>query len=384
MSRSVSRRSFGGWRRVRGWLGLFALLTALLGAAGVFGPVDEVEAQRRSGGSFGGGSFGGRSGGRSFGGGGRSSGSWGHGGMGRRTGYSPGVPFIVVGGGGGGGDGASASGSGSSGGIPPGMIAIVGLAGLLMFMHLIRRHGAMVPGPQSSAWNHVDITAVRVALDGRARAELQRELARFAHHGSTDSTAALAAMLRATAASLRRHRDAWRYAGVANHVPMSPPIAEGIFRRLAADARATFEEELVRSAAGDVRVADAAPFTPIAHEGEGVVLITIVAAAHTELLDVHRADPSAIERLLASLEILETGDLVALEIVWTPADENDRMSTASLEARHPDLIRLGDLGGLVQCAHCGGPFTMELPACPHCGAPNTASRPATGHGRAPG
>jgi hypothetical protein len=59
-----------------------------------------------------------------------------------------------------------------------------------------------------------------------------------------------------------------------------------------------------------------------------------------------------------------------------PADPNDRISTASLEALVPGLKKLpGALGGLVHCKHCRGPYAAELPTCPHCGAPSAAPGP---------
>lgn len=111
---------------------------------------------------------------------------------------------------------------------------------------------------------------------------------------------------------------------------------------------------------------------PKAHEGDGVV-VTLIVAARRELFDVH-ADPDAreIRQLLASLRASGTSDFVALEVVWSPATEGDRMSTAELEARYPELARLDEatVGGRVFCAHCRGPFADELRTCPHCGAPH--------------
>ena len=79
----------------------------------------------------------------------------------------------------------------------------------------------------------------------------------------------------------------------------------------------------------------------------------------------------ASRRLLDGLSTLSPQEVVALEVVWTPADENDRMSSAELEARYPSLTKLPARppAGRVFCAYCRGPFAAELPKCPHCGGP---------------
>ena len=68
--------------------------------------------------------------------------------------------------------------------------------------------------------------------------------------------------------------------------------------------------------------------------------------------------------------------MVALEVVWSPAAENDRMSTAELEQFYPEmkLIDPNSIAGRVFCAYCNGPFPAELLNCPHCGAPAEASK----------
>ena len=68
--------------------------------------------------------------------------------------------------------------------------------------------------------------------------------------------------------------------------------------------------------------------------------------------------------------------MLALEVVWSPAAENDRMSTAELEQFYPEmkLIDPNSIAGRVFCAYCNGPFPAELLTCPHCGAPADASK----------
>ncbi len=63
--------------------------------------------------------------------------------------------------------------------------------------------------------------------------------------------------------------------------------------------------------------------------------------------------------------------MVALEVIWSPAAENDRMSSAELEVLYPELKKIDEstIAGRVFCGFCGGPFAAELLECTHCGAP---------------
>ena len=66
-----------------------------------------------------------------------------------------------------------------------------------------------------------------------------------------------------------------------------------------------------------------------------------------------------------------------MEVIWSPAEELDRMSSLELEAKYPELQRLDDAAALgrVACGYCRAPFPGDLAQCPACGAPRSASRP---------
>ncbi|MCZ7679752.1 MAG: DUF1517 domain-containing protein [Sandaracinaceae bacterium] len=237
-----------------------------------------------------------------------------------------------------------------------------------------RRSGARTHGARG--WARVDVSALQLGIDWRARAALQSRLEALARSGSTSSPAGLARLLRETVVALRRAEASWLYAAVASYRPMSPASAEGIFRQLAVDARSRFRTEVLRNADGEVREGAAPPVSARADEGDGVVVVTLVVAARREILDVERAgDVAGLKRLLDELEALASPEaLVAMEVVWSPAVETDRMSTAELESLYAHMTRLEgrSIAGRVRCDHCGGPFAAELRACPRCGAPAIA------------
>jgi len=240
--------------------------------------------------------------------------------------------------------------------------------------------GSAIPSPTSRAWFQVDITEVRIALDGRARAFLQRELMEQGRRANTRTKPGLVALLRIVLRALGQSEAAWIYAGAKNFHPMSSVLAEASFRRLAGEARAKFTHELVRNDATGVRQGEGHGIVRSAErEGEGVVLVTLLVAAGREIVDFQATSHAEVRKVLTDLERLGPENLVALELSWMPADENERMSTATLEALHPDMRRLpGAVGGRLFCGYCKGPFAAELPKCPHCGAPAPTASPAPG------
>ncbi|HJL14477.1 MAG TPA: DUF1517 domain-containing protein [Sandaracinaceae bacterium LLY-WYZ-13_1] len=307
---------------------------------------------QRTGGSFGGGSFssggGGFSGGSSFGGG---------------SSFSSG------------GGGFSYSGGGGGGGLPCGCTVplFIGMIVLFVVISQAKKQGSMPSSHGARSWGQMDISAIRLGIDWRARRELQANLERMAQSGRTNTQAGLAELLRETVLNLRRAELSWLYCNIANYHPMSPAQAEGIFRQLAVDARSKFKEELVRNVDGDTSTREASEMRARPEEGEGVVVVTLIVAAKREILDVTSVDDA--DRIKALLDdlvaVANPHTLGAIEVIWSPAAENDRMSTAELEQFYPDLKKIDErsIAGRVFCGYCRGPFAMELLKCPHCGAP---------------
>ena len=350
---------------VRWTLALVALL--YLGVAAL-----PVVAQS-TGGSFGGGSFGGGGGGGSYGGGGGSygggGGSWGG------SGGSYGGSY------GGGGYGGS-----SSGGSLP-CTCSMPLLFLVVFVIIaiskaksrnLMQGGGYTPSHGARGWGHVDISAIQIGIDWRARRELQAHLERLAKSGMTGSQAGLASLLRETILGLRRAELSWLYCAIANYHPMSAASAEGIFRQLGVDARSRFRDELVRNVDGAKSVREAAEMRARSEEGEGVVVVTLIVAARREILDVSQVtDAARIKALLDDLTaVANPQTLVAMEVIWSPAAENDRMSTAELETLYSHLKKIDErsIAGRIFCSYCKGPFAAELLKCPHCGAPAPGHR----------
>ena len=302
-------------------------------------------------------------------------GDWGGGGGGG-GGYSGGDSYSYSGG-----DSYSYSSGGGSSGPMSGVefvvifMFVIGYLVITAVSHDLERSQNLSPGlgGDTSSYAAVDVSVLRIALDGRARKFVQTELARIAKVADTRTADGRLTMLREVDLLLRRTRDAWVYGGAINEPMRSPQAAKGVFDGHVTDARARFREEVIRNEQGTVTTSQASETIPRPEEGAGLILVSLIVAARGELFTVaHIADGEDLRKALEAASHRPARDLVAIEIVWQPSEDTDRLSSMELEAKypHPELIPIrGALVGKTFCSYCGGPFPAELVSCPHCGAP---------------
>jgi uncharacterized membrane protein len=224
--------------------------------------------------------------------------------------------------------------------------------------------------------NAMYVSQIQIGLDWRARTQLQAKLAELARTGDTRSPAGLAHLLSETALALRRAEMSWLYAAYRDAGAAAPSQAQATFQQLANEARSRFQHELVRGHLGQTSEQQSPEMRAHAHEGQGTVVVTLILATRRPMQGLTRADANEIRNALSDRGALTAQHMVALEVIWSPAAENDRMSTAELEQHYPELrlIDPNSIAGRVFCAYCSGPFPMELLTCPHCGAPAEASQ----------
>lgn len=268
--------------------------------------------------------------------------------------------------------------TGASRGSGDGAPVFVGLVVGLMVAALVAAGGRAgsarrPPGPQARAWMNVDVSVLRLAIDGRSRAFLERELAKVGRLADATSRPKRARALHRIVRILRKCDAGWVYGASSNHRPMSPPDAAEVFRRHAERARSS--EALSRAQGVAASVQDAAG-------PGGLALLTLVVAARREILDFRGDRRAEIHAVLDDLERLAPSQIVAADLAWLPPGEHDRLSAAALLAVDDTLRALEPIAGRegraamrVHCAACGGPFADALPTCPHCGvgAPSFAA-----------
>jgi uncharacterized membrane protein len=236
--------------------------------------------------------------------------------------------------------------------------------------------GAGAGPPSYSGPDAMYVSKLSLGIDWRARPEVQSALQRLAETGDTSSPQGLANLLRETVLALRRSEMSWLYIGHQNLGPMSPQDAEAQFNQLATTARSAFQHELVRGAHGQVHTQQGPEQQAQSTDGEGTVVVHLIVAAYRPMQPLDNPDANQIRMALDNRAALTADQLGALEVVWSPAADDDRMSTAELEQFYPDLrlIDPNSIAGRIFCSYCRGPFAMELLNCPHCGAPAEDSR----------
>ena len=277
---------------------------------------------------------------------------------------------------------ASRRGGGCGWGLGGGLccfLLVAGGLGLLVFSRV--RKGAPPSVSSHVGQDAMHVHRLSLGIDWRARREMQDTLKRLAETGDTQSEQGLAHLLRETVLALRRAELSWLYVSQESFGPLSPQQAEQRFQQIATRARAAYQTERVRGAGGEVVTQDAPEMRAHPNDGEGTVVVHLVVAAERPLQALQSPDAAQIRMALDNRSAVTAQQLVALEVVWSPADENDRMSTAELEQFYPEmkLIDPNSIAGRLFCTYCKGPFAMELLTCPHCGAPAEESQ----HNRTP-
>ncbi len=219
--------------------------------------------------------------------------------------------------------------------------------------------------------NQADVTVLRVAIDARARKLVQSELARIAQVADTKTAEGRATMLREVALMMRRLRDSWVYGGAHNEPMMAMEQAQQVFRAHVDEARAKFKHETIRNEQGATTREAAPELHATSDDGPGVMLVSVIVAARHELFTVTQiGDGEELRKAFESLSSMIAGELVAVEVVWMPSAEDDRISSIALEAAYPrpQLIKIaGALVGKVFCEFCGAPYPAEAISCPNCG-----------------
>lgn len=262
------------------------------------------------------------------------------------------------------------------------VLGVIGLFGHFFFgsffrdiaSHFRSRPRSRSPQPPAGqiAESLIDVAGVELAIDWRARRQVQARLEELAKDGDTSTPEGLASLAHATARTLKEAEVSWLYAAAVSTRPLPAREGERLFRDASAHARSKFRHEVIRSADGTTRTVEAPEQHATREEGEGVVVVTLLVAAHRSLSDVSDVtDARQLRHVLEQVMALDAKTLAVLEVIWSPAEENDRMSTAEMEVLYPELRQLDerDVVGRVFCGRCAAPYAKELLACPNCGAP---------------
>jgi uncharacterized membrane protein len=185
----------------------------------------------------------------------------------------------------------------------------------------------------------IDVATLVVAMGTDARVAVQGAMQRFAETGDTKTKDGLAKLLREAIAVLVANAASFTHAYAESTKPLAPDAARARFVDATQRARSRFEVETIRNADGTTTVKAPPQLAPSSEPG--VVLVTLVVARSREIGDaVEHPDRTAVRGLLDDLAATTATELVAMEVVWSPAADADRVSIATLEKKHPEIRSL--------------------------------------------
>lgn len=263
------------------------------------------------------------------------------------------------------GGGSSSGGSTSSGGDGSGF-GLVFLVGLVVLFLVLAPFAKSKPAGAGTLY----LSSLVLGIDWHARRALQAKLAELAAQNLGGTAAGRAKMLQEVVLALQRAELSWLYIASEATPGLSAVAAESQFLAACNEARSRFRRELIRSEGGEVATEGAGAVAIRPEEGAGTVVVSLILVTRQNLAGrAGMSDAAEIRAALADRAAVTSSDLVAIEVVWSPAAEDDRMSTAELEQHYPELSLIDpkSIAGRLFCSYCGGAFAMELLNCPHCG-----------------
>jgi len=259
--------------------------------------------------------------------------------------------------------GDSGESSAAGGGEGVGVVVVVGLVILFVVLAPFAKKSTAAGGPMF-------LSSLALGLDWHVRRELQRKLEQLALQKLGGTAEGRTKMLREVALALRRAELSWLYVDCQGR-ELASDTAEAAFVAKRDGARSRFRRELIRSEGSEVTIEPPGPRRIRPEEGPGTVVVSLILVTRRALTGwPGMTDAAEIRAALADRSAVASRDLVAIEVVWSPAAEDDRMSTSELEQHYPELVLIdpASIAGRIFCSYCGGAFAMELLSCPHCGA----------------
>jgi uncharacterized membrane protein len=181
------------------------------------------------------------------------------------------------------------------------------------------------------------VTTLAIALDADARPAIQGRMRELAEEGDTKSAEGRARMLSDAIALLLDQQRAFTHAHW-SALSAAPDAARAHFTKAATEARARFPVEVIRNADGQVTHQAPPELKPT--DAPGVVLVTMVVAQRVALAEPKSLDRTSLAEGLRALAKTSAAELVAMEVIWSPAEDRDRVDAAELLAKHPEVRAL--------------------------------------------
>ena len=240
----------------------------------------------------------------------------------------------------------------SRGGFWAGLVALVLIGAFFCFVvflivlvvRRVRRSNANGDTAQvdTPSRERCDVWLLQFGIQMQAR-EIQDTLDAMANKVDTDNEDSLAYAVRTVAQTLETKLEFVEYASVKATENMPLAKAEDQFQLWAGNERAKFNREVVRAGEGGVRHQQKEWKTDGIRDEDGqfavaeFFVLSVVLA--TKGVQIQRTinDHTELTALLQAVGSISGSQLVALEVVWSPAARSDAMSRDDMTSRYPTL-----------------------------------------------
>eukprot|EP00270_Netrium_digitus_P018325 TRINITY_DN694_c0_g1_i5.p1 TRINITY_DN694_c0_g1~~TRINITY_DN694_c0_g1_i5.p1 ORF type:complete len:415 (-),score=88.99 TRINITY_DN694_c0_g1_i5:197-1441(-) len=221
-----------------------------------------------------------------------------------------------------------------------------GLFGFLLFGILIFVVANAVTGYLSQGGDDEDdfygtstisVVKLQVGLLGLAR-NLQRSLDQMAMSADTNTPEGLHKVLSETVLSLLRNPEYCVYGCAKSEEGRDSYNGEELFNRMVMLERSKFREETLLNVGGDFQRLDRAP-KPARMNSEFIV-VTIVAATEGDFSLPPIRSSEDLRQALVKLGSISSDQLQAIEVLWTPQNEEDTLSQNDILRDFPELMSL--------------------------------------------
>ncbi|KAJ4828205.1 hypothetical protein Tsubulata_040698 [Turnera subulata] len=176
-----------------------------------------------------------------------------------------------------------------------------------------------------------------VGLKGSA-VTLQRDLDRICKSSNTSSREGLSRLLRETTSALLKHQNYW----ISGHLYMTiteyPEWARAHFKELSTAERKKFDKETLVNLNNQKHRIFATDRIATGVINEYIVVTILVKAWSRRSIPVINGHED-LKNALGSLQFYDRSCISAVQVLWTPQQENDILPESEFEEKYPDLFR---------------------------------------------
>ena len=191
----------------------------------------------------------------------------------------------------------------------------------------------------SRTGERLTVAKVQVGLLGTAR-ELQRDLERIASRADTSTSKGLHYVLQETVLALMRNPNYCVYGFAKAGVEYSADEAEARFNKLSLEERAKFEKETRVNVAGRRAQSTLGLQKDLAAPVSELIVVTIVVAAEGKFKLPKVSGRKDLIEALTTLGAVPASEVLAVEVLWTPEEEDDYFTQEDLAADYPLMVTL--------------------------------------------